>query len=84
MIIEIEYFKGDTLLYGKNIDALELKKQLVHTEISYDKTEDNFISLLCRRFDWTVLNTNDMPDFRYDRDTGLLFKTNGGTCDDYS
>jgi len=75
MIIEIEYYKGDVLLYGNNISEFELKKQLIEIENSYDKCEDNFVNLFCRRFSWTILNTYDLPDFRYDRDTGLLCRT---------
>lgn len=72
MIIEIEYYKGDELLYGNDISKSDLKKQLSEIENSYDRLEDNFVSLLCRRFGWNVLSTDDLPDFIYDRDTGLL------------
>lgn len=72
MVVEIEYYKGDVLLYGNNISKYDLKKQLIEIENSYDKLEDNFVNLFCRRFGWTVLNTDDLPDFTYDRDAGLL------------
>lgn len=72
MIIEIEYYKSDVLLYGKKINERDLKRQLIEIENSYDKMEDNFIELFCRRFGWTILNTNSEPDFTYDRDTGFL------------
>ena len=72
MVVEIEYYKGDVLLYGNNISKHDLKKQLIEIENSYDKLEDNFVNLFCRRFSWTVLNTDALPNFAYDRDTGLL------------
>lgn len=70
MIIEIECYKGDVLLYGNNISEFNLKKQLIEIENSYDKCTDNFVDLFCRRFGWTILDTYDLPEFRYDRDTG--------------
>ena len=36
MIIEIEYYKGDVLLYRNNISEFELQKQLIEIENSYD------------------------------------------------
>ncbi len=71
-IVEIEYYKGDVLLYGKKISERDLARQLIEIENSYDKMEDNFIELFCRRYGWTILNANNEPDFTYDRDTGLL------------
>ena len=43
MIIEIEYYKGDVFLYGKNISESELKWQIREIEKSYDRNEDNFV-----------------------------------------
>lgn len=74
MVLEIEYSKGDFLLYGKKVSENDLEKQLIEIENSYDRHEDNFINLLCRRFGWEILNTDDLPEFRYDRDTGMLAK----------
>ncbi len=31
MVVEIEYYKGDVLLYGNNISKHDLKKQLIDT-----------------------------------------------------
>lgn len=62
MIVEIEYYKGDVLLYGSKISKRDLNKQLIEIENSYDKTQDNFIELFCRRFGWTILNIDDVPD----------------------
>jgi len=73
-IIEIECYKGDVLLYGSNIKECVLKKQLVEIENDYDRKEDNFIELFCRRFGWSILETSGEPDFTYDRDISLLFR----------
>ncbi len=74
MIVEIEYYKGDVLLYGNKILPHALKNQLIEIENSYDKTQDNFIDLFCRRFGWTILYTDVVPDFTYDRDTRVLME----------
>ncbi|MCH5348217.1 MAG: hypothetical protein J1E40_02745 [Oscillospiraceae bacterium] len=74
MIIEIEYYKGDTLLFGKVKNTAELKKQLDNIEASYDRSADNFIELLCRNYQWTVLETYEKSDYVYDRDIGKLIK----------
>ncbi len=75
MIGEIEYYKGDVLLYGNKILPHDLKNQLIEIENSYDKTQDNFIDLFCRRFGWTILYADAVPDFTYDRDTRVLMET---------
>lgn len=74
-IVEIEYYKGDVFLYGKNISETKLKWQISEIEKSYDRDEDNFVELLCRRFGWTVIETDDVPDFTYDRDVEMLNKS---------
>ena len=45
MVIEIEYYKGDILLYGQKISFKEFKKQIENIESFYDRNEDNFIAL---------------------------------------
>ena len=74
MIIEIEYYKGDTLLFGKTKSIAELKRQLKEIEADYDRSTDNFVELLCRRFQWIILETDETPDYTYDRDVEKLFK----------
>ena len=74
-IIKIEYYKGDTLLFGNIKNTAELKRQLEEIETDYDRITDNFVELLCRRFQWTILETNETPDYTYDRDIEKLFKT---------
>ncbi len=44
MVVEIEYYKGDVLLYGNDISKHDLKKQLIEVENSYDKLEDKITS----------------------------------------
>lgn len=55
MVIEIESYKGDTLLYGSKVSFEEFKKQIKTIENLYDKKEDNFAALLCRMYNWTVI-----------------------------
>ncbi len=83
MILEIEYFKGDILLFGKPRNAALLRKQLSKTENLCDKAEDNFTELLCRLYGWTVLKTDGQPDetpdiivndYIYDRDIQKLIR----------
>lgn len=71
-ILEIEYYKGDVLLYGKTVSELELRRQLSEIEKTYNRKDDNFIELLCRRYDWTRFESDSKPDFTYDRDTEKL------------
>lgn len=71
-ILEIEYYKGDTTLYGKSIQRSELNKQLNEIENAYDREQDNFTELLCTRFEWCVFETEERPDYVYDRDVGRL------------
>ena len=68
MIIEIEYYKGDTLLYGSKVSFQEFKNQMKTVENLYDKEEDNFVALLCRMYRWTVIEDELEPQFVYDRD----------------
>ncbi len=74
MIIEIEYYKKDTLLSGKSRSCCELQNQFAATEFMYDKETDNFIELLCRNYGWTVIETDILPDYVYDRDVQKLYK----------
>lgn len=69
MIIEIEYYKGDVLLCGKQISFGEFKRQIRTIESEYDRQEDNFVELLCRRYNWMVIDGNEQPVYTYDRDT---------------
>lgn len=74
IIVEIESYEGDSYLYGKDITESELRRQIEDAEFSYDKKEDNFIELLCRRFGWTIFESDELPDFVYDRDIRKLRK----------
>lgn len=76
MIIEIEYYKGEISLFGKIQSISELKQQFKNIEATYDKSTDNFIDLLCRTYQWTIIETEESPDFVYDRDTQNLYKPN--------
>ena len=72
IILEIEYYKGDTTLYGKSIQRSELNKQLKEIENAYDREQDNFMELLCTRYGWCVFETEEKPDYVYDRDIRKL------------
>ncbi|MDE6666408.1 MAG: hypothetical protein K2K14_09560 [Ruminococcus sp.] len=74
MIIEIEYYKGNIMLSGKSVSFSEMKKQLETTENIHDAETDNFIELLCRNYQWTVIEIDIMPDYVYDRDIRKLYK----------
>lgn len=72
MIVEIEYYKGDILLMGKPRGMTVLKRQFAEIEGLFDKENDNFTELLCRRFGWEVIQTDEPPDYIYDCDTGIF------------
>ena len=72
MILEIEYYKGDTQLIGKTVDYNELKRQLDEAEKLHDRKSDDFTLLLCRKFGWEEIKVFDRPDFVYDRDIRRL------------
>ena len=74
MIIEIEYYKGNVLLTGKARGTAALKRQIADVEKLYDRENDNFTELLCRMFNWTMIQTDEFPDYIYDRDTEILSK----------
>jgi hypothetical protein len=73
MVIGIEHYKGDTLLYGPQISFSEFKNQIHHIEKLYDREEDNFVALLCRLHDWNVMKEETEPQYTYDRDIEKCF-----------
>lgn len=73
MIVEIEYYKGDILLSGRQITYAEFLRQITEIEAVYDRIQDNFTALLCRRYDWTITETSEIPAYVYDRDTEKAF-----------
>lgn len=74
MTIEIEYFKGDTLLYGEKVSFDELKQQIKTVESLYDPNEDNFVVLLCRMYHWNIADCDQRAEYIYDRDTEKWIK----------
>lgn len=68
MVTEIEYYKGDTLLYGANVSFAEFQDQMETVEELYDQKEDNFVTLLCRMYGWNVTEDRVKPEYTYDRD----------------
>lgn len=74
MVIEIEYYKGDTLLYGPKVSFEAFRSQVKTIERLYDKQEDNFVALLCRMYDWEVFRDEVQPQYVYDRDVQKCVK----------
>ena len=74
MILEIEYYKRDILLVGKDISELKLQKQIEYVQSNYDCRNDNFIELLCRCFGWEIFTSKCVPDYTYDRDIEKLIR----------
>ena len=68
MVIEIEYYKGDTFLYGSKVSFQAFRSQMQTIENLYDKQEDNFLALLCRMYNWEVIRHGLEPQYVYDRD----------------
>ena len=77
MIVEIEFYKGDVLLSGKSILYNEFLRQINEIESDYDKLQDNFIALLCRRYGWAITESDLTPTYVYDRDTEKAYRTRG-------
>lgn len=69
MVVEIEYYKGDTLLYGTKVSFSEFVNQIKEIEKIYDREEDNFVALLCRLYSWNAANAAiEGAEYIYDRD----------------
>lgn len=77
MIIEIEYYKGDVKLHGKRLDARSLKRLLKSAESVCDDDGD-LAETLCVYFGFERIAANTLPDWVYDRDTGMLFAPERG------
>ena len=72
MILEIEYYKGDTQLIGRKVEFHELKDQLDEAEKLHDRKSDDFIDLLCSKYGWDENGIFARPDYVYDRDIKKL------------
>lgn len=81
MIIEIEYYKGDTLLSGKQKTYPVFLRQISQIEADYDRLEDNFIALLCRRYGWEIIESQLSPTYVYDRDTQKTYQLKNKTIE---
>lgn len=74
MIVEIESYKGDTLLSGKQITYQEFLHQVKEIESDYDRILDNFIAMLCRRYGWiTMTEKEPNSTYVYDRDIKKIY-----------
>ncbi len=72
MILEIESFQGDIFLIGRNRSFSELKAQIQDIENCYDPETDNFTALLCRKYQFDLLDISVNYDYNYDRDLKKL------------
>ncbi|MCM1506229.1 MAG: hypothetical protein NC177_03710 [Ruminococcus flavefaciens] len=77
MLLEIEYYKKDTILSGKTVSFAALKKQLETVENIHDSETDNFIEIMCRIYGYIFIENNVTPDYVYDRDIRKLYKKRG-------
>ncbi|MDE6727435.1 MAG: hypothetical protein K2J80_05795 [Oscillospiraceae bacterium] len=80
MIIEIEYYKGDVKLHGKRLDARSLKRLLKSAESVCSDAGDggDLAETLCVYFGFERIAANMLPDWVYDRDTGMLYAPERG------
>lgn len=76
MIIEIEYYKGNAVLFGKRIDRAVLRRMLNEAGRVCGDTGD-LAEMLCRRYGFERIADNIRPDLIYDRDTGRLYAPKG-------
>jgi len=72
MILEIESFQGDVLLIGRNRSFSELKAQIRDIENCCDPETDHFTALLCRKYQFDLLDICVDYDYNYDRDLKKL------------
>ena len=74
MIIEIEYYKYHTKLIGGDICSSDLNRLLMQAEKLYDRECDNFERVLCSLIQYDIIETDERPDYVYDRDIKKLYK----------
>ena len=74
MIIEIEYYKYHTKLIGSEICFSDLNRFIVQAEQLYDRENDNFERVLCSLIHFDIIETDEQPDYVYDRDIKHLYK----------
>lgn len=74
MIIEIEYYKYHTKLIGGDICSSDLNRLLMQAEKLYDRESDNFERVLCSLIQYDIIETDERPDYVYDRDIKKLYK----------
>jgi len=74
MIVFIDSFFGDKLIYGKKISEKELREKMKKVNSLIEKTED-FAPLFCRMFNFEELPlpTDAEVDFVIDLDTYLVY-----------
>ncbi len=68
MLIEIEYYKKDTKLWGGKTSFSELRRSIELAEAIHNEEEDNFVRILCDMIHFEEIETDEIPDLVYDRD----------------
>ena len=76
MIIGIEYWKHnkDVLLIGGSKTAFELKRCFEEVESIYDRDTDNYVELFCRMFNYEIIESDEIPEYIFDRDIMRVYK----------
>lgn len=76
MIIGIEYWKydKDILLIGGSKTAFELKRCFEQVESIYDRDTDNYVELFCRMFNYEIIESDEIPEYIFDRDIMRVYK----------
>ena len=74
MVIEIEYYKYDTKLIGGEISFPDLNRFVMQAEKLCDRENDNFERILCSLIRFDIIETDELPDYVYDRDIKRLYK----------
>lgn len=72
MVLEIEYYKGNTTLFGKRLDKCSLRQLLNEAEQICGICGD-LAETLCRYYGFDKINANEFPEWVYDRDTRMLY-----------
>ena len=78
IFIGIEFYKGDTVLFGENLSKEELDEQISAVEKMYDGEKDNFVELFCSAYGWHKAENKSFSEVKmkyiYDRDTECILQ----------
>lgn len=76
MLIEIESYLGDTLVFGKVRSIGQLKYRMM--AVLNDTPTEDFTAIFCARYKFEILpyNPGAQVDYRMDLDTCKVYKPN--------